>query len=100
MDFNQAPLRTRRDIAKLGMLHRAKLWLGHPQFREFFKPYYQQRNAYDDMNPLGMTHRLAWPPVQHLFAAVGFRLVEQGDWRHWAMMMPCSWYAVFEKPSR
>ena len=50
MEFNLAPLRTRRDIAMLGMLHRAKLGLGPPQFRELFKPCqggYQLRDAHE-----------------------------------------------------
>jgi hypothetical protein len=37
MHFNLAPLSMRRDIAMLGMLHRAKLGIGPPQLREVFK---------------------------------------------------------------
>ena len=37
MDFNLAPLSMRRDIALLGMLHRAALRDGPPQLREVFK---------------------------------------------------------------
>ena len=37
MDFNLAPLSMRRDIALLGMLHRAALGNGPPQLREMFK---------------------------------------------------------------
>jgi hypothetical protein len=35
-DFNLAPLRMRRDIAMLGVLHRAALREGPPHFQEFF----------------------------------------------------------------
>ena len=35
--FNLAPLRTRRDIAMLGLIHRSVLGLGPDQFRTFFK---------------------------------------------------------------
>ena len=51
MIFNLAPLRTRRDIAMLAMLHKAKLALGPPQFRVLFKPCpggYQLRDAYNE----------------------------------------------------
>ena len=37
MDFNLAPLSMRRDIALLGILHRAALGEGPPQFREYFR---------------------------------------------------------------
>ena len=37
MDFNLAPLATRRDIAMLGLLHRAAIGEGPSQFREHFK---------------------------------------------------------------
>ena len=37
LDFNLAPLSTRRDIALLGLLHRAAIGEGPPHFREFFK---------------------------------------------------------------
>ena len=36
MEFNLAPLPARRDIALLGMIHRAILGTGPPHFREFF----------------------------------------------------------------
>ena len=36
MEFNLAPLATRRDIAMLGLVHRAVLRKGPPQFWEFF----------------------------------------------------------------
>ena len=36
-DFNLAPLGTRRDIAMLGLVHRAVLGTGPPQFSKFFK---------------------------------------------------------------
>ena len=37
MEFNLAPLRTRRDIAMLGMVHRAAIGEGPPQLREVIK---------------------------------------------------------------
>ena len=37
MHFNLAPLSMRRDIAMLGMLHRAKLGIGPPQLCTLFK---------------------------------------------------------------
>ena len=37
MHFNLAPLRMRRDISMLGVLHRAALGKGPPQLRELFK---------------------------------------------------------------
>ena len=37
MDYNLAPLSMRRDIALLGMLHRAALGNGPPQLREMFR---------------------------------------------------------------
>ena len=37
LHFNLAPLSMRRDIALLGVLHRAAIGSGPPQFREFFK---------------------------------------------------------------
>ena len=37
MDFNLAPLSMRRDIAILGLLHRAAVGDGPPQLRELFK---------------------------------------------------------------
>ena len=37
MDFNLAPLQMRRDIAMLGVLHRAALGEGPPQLRVFFR---------------------------------------------------------------
>ena len=45
--FGLAPLCTRRDIAMLGLVHRAALGLGPPQFRKFFFPAEQttQRNT-------------------------------------------------------
>ena len=36
MEFRLAPLATRRDIAMLGLVHRAALGLGPPQFQKFF----------------------------------------------------------------
>ena len=36
--YNLAPLTTRRDIAMLGLVHRAALGLGPPHFREWFRP--------------------------------------------------------------
>ena len=38
MVFNLAPLSCRRDVAMLGILHRAALKKGPPQFWQFFKP--------------------------------------------------------------
>jgi hypothetical protein len=63
MEFNLAPLRTRRDIAMLGMLHRAKLGLGPPQFRELFKPCqggYQLRDAYEGSGRTALIRRSVW----------------------------------------
>jgi hypothetical protein len=37
MDFSLAPLPMRRDIALLGLLHRAAIGEGPPQFRELFR---------------------------------------------------------------
>ena len=37
MEFNLAPLRTRRDVAMLGVLHRTVLDKGPEHFKEFFK---------------------------------------------------------------
>ena len=37
LDFNLAPLATRRDIAMLGVIHRSVLGLGPNHFAEFFK---------------------------------------------------------------
>ena len=37
MEFRLAPLAARRDMAMLGLLHRAALKLGPPQFWEFFR---------------------------------------------------------------
>ena len=37
MDFSLAPLSMRRDIALLGLLHRAAIGEGPTQFREYFK---------------------------------------------------------------
>jgi hypothetical protein len=37
MEFNLAPLSMRRDIAMLGMIHRAALGQGPPQLRQFFR---------------------------------------------------------------
>jgi len=37
MEFNLAPLETRRDMAMLGMLHRTVLGKGPPHFKEFFQ---------------------------------------------------------------
>ena len=37
MEFNLAPLEVRRDIALLGMIHRAAIGDGPPQLRDFFK---------------------------------------------------------------
>ena len=37
MNFALAPLQTRRDIAMLGLVHRAVLGDGPPHFKEFFK---------------------------------------------------------------
>ena len=36
-DFHLAPLRTRRDMAMLGVIHRSVLGKGPPHFKEFFK---------------------------------------------------------------
>ena len=36
MNFNLAPLNSRRDIASLGLLHRAVLRMGPPQLHQFF----------------------------------------------------------------
>ena len=38
LHFNLAPLHTRRDIAMLGVIHRAAIGRAHPQLRVFFKP--------------------------------------------------------------
>ena len=38
VNFKLAPLASRRDIAMLGVIHRAVLGEGPPQLREFFKP--------------------------------------------------------------
>jgi hypothetical protein len=37
-DFNLAPLPVRRDIAMLGVIHRAAIGRGPGQFRQFFRP--------------------------------------------------------------
>ena len=37
MEFNLAPLATRRDMALLGMVHRAVLGKGPQHFKEFFR---------------------------------------------------------------
>ena len=51
LHFRLAPLRTRRDIALLGVVHRAALGKGPPQLRRFFvrvRPVYgHQRQLYD-----------------------------------------------------
>ena len=38
VNFKLAPLASRRDIAMLGVIHRAVLGEGPPQLRELFKP--------------------------------------------------------------
>ena len=38
MNFNLAPLSTRRDIAMLGLLHRVTLGKGPPHLRQIFPP--------------------------------------------------------------
>ena len=63
MVFNLAPSKTRRDIAMLGMLHRAKLGLGPPQFRLLFKPCpggYQLRDAYEESGRSALIRRSVW----------------------------------------
>ncbi len=37
LHFNLAPLRLRRDIAMLGLIHRSVLGIGPPHIRKFFK---------------------------------------------------------------
>jgi hypothetical protein len=63
MEFNLAPLALRRDIAMLGMLHRAKLGLGPPQLRELFKLKpggYQIQDVYEDSGKSPLIRRSAW----------------------------------------
>ena len=38
MEFNLAPLSTRRDIAMLGLIHRTVLRKGPEQFQQFLEP--------------------------------------------------------------
>lgn len=38
INFNLAPLSTRRDVAMMGLIHRTVLGKGPPHFREFFRP--------------------------------------------------------------
>ena len=46
VNFNLAPLQTRRDIAMLGLLHRTVLGRGPPQFQQWFFPGTQQKHGY------------------------------------------------------
>ena len=80
MEFNLAPLRTRRDIAMLGMLHRAKLGLGPPQFRELFKPCqggYQLRDAYEGSGRTALIRRSVWGPCSRIQPARKWRTEHQ-----------------------
>ena len=46
MEFNLAPLASRRDIAMLGLVHRAALGKGPEHFKSFFKPAAEKRRSY------------------------------------------------------
>ena len=73
MDFNLAPLSMRRDIAVLGLLHRAALGDGPPQLREIF----QRRpgslrlvDPLDGQNPSQLMRRSIWGSVK-VYNALG-----------------------------
>ena len=54
MEFNLAPLDTRRDISMLGLIHRTILGKGPPHFKEFFQlaPAVGQRHRFQLSDPL------------------------------------------------
>ena len=63
MEFNLAPLPMRRDIAMLGMIHRAALGEGPPQFRSFFqrrRGSYMLEDAHDGTSRHPVMKRSAW----------------------------------------
>ena len=66
MDFNLAPLSVRRDIAMLGVIHRAILRQGPPQLWKFFRldlstPVRQSRHAKRHSR-----HVVEWPAGRSL----------------------------------
>jgi hypothetical protein len=63
LDFNLAPLSMRRDIAMLGVLHRAAIGDGPAQFREHFYRRTDSLNLYDVLegtNPSRLLRRSLW----------------------------------------
>ena len=63
MKFNLAPLRMRRDIAMLGMLHRSALGHGPPQLRELFRRApggYQLLDPYSRCQRTPLIKRSGW----------------------------------------
>ena len=63
MQFNLAPLRMRRDIAMLGMLHRSALGEGPPQLRRLFKRApggFQLLDPYSGRSQPPLIRRSAW----------------------------------------
>lgn len=63
MEFNLAPLRMRRDIAMLGVLHRAALGEGPPQLREMFRRRpgsYMMEDPYYGATRHPLVKRSAW----------------------------------------
>ena len=63
MHFNLAPLRMRRDIAMLGMVHRAALGKGPPHLRELIKRAaggFRVQDPYDNCRQPQIVRRSAW----------------------------------------
>ena len=63
LEFNLAPLCMRRDIAMLGMLHRAALGEGPPQLKELFRRRpggYMLHDPYADIGQPPLVRRSAW----------------------------------------
>ena len=67
LEFNLAPLAMRRDIAMLGILHRAAIGEGPTQFREYFYRKPGSRNLFDALdgtNPSRLMRRSIWGLVK------------------------------------
>ena len=67
MEFNLAPLSMRRDIALLGMIHRAAIGDGPPQLREIFRRRPGSMRMEDplaDQNPSRLLRRSIWGLVR------------------------------------
>ena len=67
MDFNLAPLSMRRDIALLGMIHRAAIGDGPPQLRDIFKRRPDSLRLIDVLegqSPSRLIQRSIWALVQ------------------------------------